>query len=101
MSKKLNEKMLLICIIGALEAVWGGELSIIESEQFLFSPHMIQQLKKKKYNKSIISLVEEACELEDIASLIPEKLDRNIVRMKQKALEMLKEYDAFEKKHWI
>lgn len=99
--QELNEKMLLLSIIGTLEAVKDGGLSIRESEQFLFSPYMARYLKRKKYSRAVIDIVEEGCELEDIASLLPESFDRIIGEIKQKALDVLKSYDAFEQEHWI
>lgn len=52
--KKINEKKMLICIIGTLEAIKKGALSITESEKFLFSPHMIVRLKEKNIeNRSL------------------------------------------------
>lgn len=45
---------MLISIIGTLEAIKKGALSITESEKFLFSPHMINQLKEKNIeNRSL------------------------------------------------
>ena len=52
--KSLNEKMLLISIIGTLESLKGEGLSINEAEKYLFSPHMVQMLKENKCNESII-----------------------------------------------
>lgn len=59
MSKEiLNEKILLISIMGTLEAIIGG-LSITEAQKFLFSPHMVQRLKEKKCNESLIYILEK------------------------------------------
>lgn len=102
MSKELlNEKMLLICIMGTLEAIIGGGLSIAEAEKFLFSPHMVQRLKEKKCNESLINIIEKGCELEDIASLLPQDLTKNLEELKQETLEEMKNYEAFEQKFWI
>ena len=97
----LNEKMLLISIIGTLEALKEEGLSINEAEKYLFSPHMVQGLKEKKFNKSIIFIIEKGCELEDIASLLPQRYTDNIEELKQEALTILREYEAFEQKFWI
>lgn len=102
MSKELlNEKMLLICIMGTLEAIISGGLSIAEAEKFLFSPHMVQRLKEKKCNESLINIIEKGCELEDIASLLPQDLTKNLEELKQETLEEMKNYEAFEQKFWI
>lgn len=49
LKRSLKEKMLLISIVGVLEAIIAGSLSINESEKFLFSPYMIEKLKKERY----------------------------------------------------
>ena len=86
----LNEKILLIRIIGTLEAIKSGRLSIDESERLLFSPRVIRQLKEKNCNTIIIHILEKGCELEDIASLLPQELLKSIEEMKQEALEEMK-----------
>lgn len=85
-----EEKKLLISIIGTLEAIKEGGLSITEAEKLLFSPYIVRQLKKRKYNESVINLVEKGCELEDIASLLPQRLIENIEELKQEAIEEIK-----------
>lgn len=85
-----NEKMILISIIGALESIKGGGLSIDDAERMLFSPRIICQLKGENCNLGIINILEKGCELEDIASLIPQDLIQSINEMQQEALEELK-----------
>ena len=99
--KKINEKKMLICIIGTLEAIKKGALSITESEKFLFSPHMIVRLKEKKYRESLIEILEKGCELEDIDSLLPQNLEKYIDELKSETLEEMKKYEPFEQKFWI
>ncbi len=98
---EINEKKMLISIIGTLEAVKKGALSIAESEKFLFSPHMIDRLKEKKYRESLIEILEKGCELEDIDSLLPQDLEKYIDGLKSEALEEMKKYEPFEQKFWI
>lgn len=101
MSKEIKEKRVLISIIGTLEAIKEGALSIAESEKFLFSPHMINQLKRKNYKKSLIEILEKGCELEDIESLLPQDLEKYIEGLKLETLEEMKKYESFEQKFWI
>ena len=51
---------------------------------------MIRQLKEKNCNTIIIHILEKGCELEDIASLLPQELLKSIEEMKQEALEEMK-----------
>lgn len=99
--KLLNEKKLLISIIGTLEAIKEGAMSITESEKFLFSPHRINQLKRKKYKESLIKILEKGCELEDIDSLLPQNFEKYIEELKVESLEEMKKYESFEQKFWI
>jgi len=99
--QSLNEKMLLISIVGALEAIKRGGVSINEAEKFLFSPHMVQQMRERQYSESIIVMLEKGCELEDVASLLPQNLMKNIEEMEEEALELMKSYKVFEETFWI
>lgn len=94
------EKILLIEIVGVLEALTLGKISIDESEKFLFSPHMVKLLRRNRCNKKIINILERGCELEDIASLIPQYLLETISELKLDALEELGKYPEFYEKFW-
>jgi chemotaxis protein CheY-P-specific phosphatase CheC len=98
---EIEEKMILLSIIGILEALKRDCLQIDEAEKFLFSPHMINILKSLKGNDKIINLLERGCELEDIVSLIPEKLEKIINELKESAIEVLKGYPKFVKTFWV
>lgn len=39
----------------------------------MFSPRMVNKLKAKMCDEKIVEIIMRGCELEDIASLIPEK----------------------------
>lgn len=72
--EKMDEKILLITIIGSLETVKKGGITTDEVEKFLFSPYMVKKLKAQRYDKGITNLIMKGCELEDIVSLIPKNL---------------------------
>ena len=98
---KNEEKVLLVNIVGILEVLKRGKLSINEAEKFPFSPYMINKLQKKQCNMEIIDILERGCELEDIASLLPQSLEKNIIELEEKALEIIEKYPNFENKFWI
>lgn len=87
---KVDEKMLLIAIVGSMESIKNGGITIDEAEKFLFCPHIVNMLKIKKCNEKIIELIEKGCELEDIYSLIPENLNEIINEIEQEALRLMK-----------
>jgi len=93
--EKVDEKMLLISIIGSLEAVKSSAVTIDEVEMFLFSPRMIKTLREKKCDEKIVGIIEKGCELEDIKSLLPEKLGEVINELKQEAIMLVKNYEEY------
>ena len=95
--KKVDEKILLLSIVGTLE----GGITIDEAEKFLFSPHMIKELRLRQCNEKIIELIAKGCELEDIASLLPEKLDEVIVDLKKEAIKIVKNYEECSNTFWL
>ncbi|MCM1231907.1 MAG: DUF3969 family protein [Ruminococcus flavefaciens] len=96
-----DEKMILLTAIGILTALQGGTIAIEEAEKALFSPYMVQKLMRWCCNQKIVDLVGEGCELEDIDSLIPEVYQEVIEEMKENALNILKEYETFDRFFWI
>ncbi|MDE6232481.1 MAG: DUF3969 family protein [Lachnospiraceae bacterium] len=97
----IKEKILLINILGTLNAIKNEKLSINEAEKFLFSPYMISKLKENHYSDRIIDILERGCELEDIVSLLPERLLPNIEELEKRSLEVLGSYQEFDKEFWI
>ena len=99
--KERIEKLLLIDILGALEALKNRKITINESETNIFTPYTFFTLEKKGINKKIIDLIHEGCELEDVESLCPEKLDEVIEELKQRTLNLLGEYEEDNKQIWV
>lgn len=98
---KHDEKMLLITLIGVFEVLSINGMSIEEAEKSLFSPYMAHKLKAVKCNPKIIKIIEEGCELENIESLIPDRLLGIIKELKERAIKILKEYPQLNNVRWI
>lgn len=96
-----DEKFILVSLLGIIEALKNDSLAIDEAEKILFSPHMVNKLQTGKCNEKIINIIEKGCELEDVASLIPDKLLKIINELEQETLEILQEYPRFNKTFWI
>lgn len=96
-----DEKIVLINVIGTLEALKRNKVSIDEAEKFLFSPHVIAKLQNKKCDEKIIDILERGCELEDIKSLIPNRMLKTINELENKALELLNDYPNFNRTAWL
>lgn len=99
--QEINEKIVLINIVGALEAVADHAITIDEAESFLFSPHIIKVLHSKGCSNKILDILEKGCELEDIQSLLPEKLDETIFGLKQEAFDLLGKYQQYNEDFWL
>lgn len=89
---KMGRKKEIINVIGVLEAIQYNALSIEEAEAYIFSPKYAKYLKTQDCDQQVIELIEFGCELEDVESLLPEKLSVTIANLEKKALDLLKEY---------
>ena len=99
--KERIEKLYLITILGTLEALKNKRTTIDESEKIIFTPYTFFTLEKKGINKEIIDLLQECCELEDIKSLCPDKIDNIIEDLKQKTLILLDNYEEDKLEIWV
>jgi hypothetical protein len=88
------EQQELIKIIGVLDSLKSDALTIEDANRLLFAPKEVKRLESEGCSKLIIDLVWECCELENIQSLIPDKLESNIIKLKERAIELLKSYNG-------
>ncbi|MBP5577237.1 MAG: DUF3969 family protein [Treponema sp.] len=99
--KERIEKLLLINILGTLEALKNKKVSIDESEAIIFTPYTFFTLEERGVDKKIIDLLQECCELEDVESLCPDKLDNVIEDLKQRTLTLLDKYEEYKTRKWV
>ena len=95
------ERFFLVCIIGLTEALLENSISIEDAEKALFSPYSMRILTEKGISENIIELVGLGTELEDIESLLPDKLKCEIQEIKKKAMgelsqRMLRENEMYK-----
>ena len=97
--------MIIILIIGLLDSLENGLISIDESQDYLFTPYTVSILSEKGIDKQIIEIIEHACELEDIESLLPDWLEDKIKTLKADAQKQLKnirqDEKTYEVKKWL
>ena len=98
---KVDEKILLLAVLGMLRALEGNCITINEAEKFLLSPGMADILKEQKCNEKIVHIIEKGCELEDVDSLIPEKLGEVVKELIDDTLNILNGYKEFDKSRWF
>lgn len=99
--KERIEKLLLINILGTLEALKNKKVSIDESEAIIFTPYTFFTLEERGVDKKVIDLLQECCELEDVESLCPDKLDNVIEELKQRTLTLLDKYEEYKTRKWV
>ncbi len=92
--------------LGICAAIVGGSLSIAEAETRLFNPHTLEQLETLGLALDLIEIVHLGTELEDVQSLIPERLSESLTEIEAKALAFLNSIDrstqaTFRVKSWI
>lgn len=98
---KNDEKMVLINLIGIFETLKRGGLSIDEAEKILFSPRMVAKLRMKGCDEKILDILERGCELEDIVSLIPDRILKTINELENMTLELVNDYPNYNKTFWF
>ncbi|MDD3894010.1 MAG: DUF3969 family protein [Syntrophomonadaceae bacterium] len=84
------ERFILIANIGLMTAIKEGVISIEEAENYLYSPYSVERIKHLDINMDVIRMVELGCELEDVESLIPDKLNNSIDEISNTSIELLR-----------
>ncbi|WP_146552564.1 MULTISPECIES: DUF3969 family protein [Rummeliibacillus] len=84
--KSESERLVSIIQLGLLSALEKQIISIEEAEGYLFNPLTVSKLEMSGLSEEVIDIIREGCELEDIQSLMPEKLLPNIIRLKEQIL---------------
>jgi len=83
------ERLLSILNIGLCVAIEQGTLSIETAEHYLYSPYTLEKLQELGVSPQLLQVVHLGTELEDVKSLLPEKLDESLAEMKDLSLEVL------------
>ena len=96
-----DEILVLLVALGTIDAVKNNLISINEAEKIIFSPYSKKVLNNAGCNTEIIRIIELACELEDVKSLIPEKLDKSIDEIKSMIIDVLSCYKEYDKEQFI
>jgi len=101
--KENNEKLFIAVFVGVLTLLSEKAIDIEEAENYLLSPYTAEALKVFSINERIAELVLYACELEDIESLMPEKLESVISKILYELIQICKKSDkpALPTKKWV
>ena len=90
------EKLLLINVIGLIEALKKDLLTIEETEKVLFNPYTIDLLQSKGISKEILEIIHLGTELEDIVSLMSEKLFESLSEIEYESIAQLEQRKAYK-----
>ncbi|ELR99522.1 DUF3969 family protein [Gloeocapsa sp. PCC 73106] len=88
--KKEIERLISILNLGICTGLKQRSLTISEAESYLYSPYTMEQLKKIGIAQELIDLIHLGTELEDLESLLPEKLNDGIEEIQAKTIEFMK-----------
>lgn len=80
------EKFLGFLLLGVLHAIDMKAISIDEAESLIFKPSTSTLLTKAGFSEDIVNIIDYGCELEDIESLIPERLADNVKELMERTL---------------
>ncbi|NJM47157.1 MAG: DUF3969 family protein [Alkalinema sp. RU_4_3] len=91
---KLNDRsdvseLVAVMSLGLCTAIAGGSVSIEEAERRLFNPKVLAQLTGLGLSESLLEIVHLGTELEDVQSLVPERLSESLAQMQAKSLAFL------------
>lgn len=90
-NKKRFEKQILFIIESVLVGLINNKIDILDGEHIIFSPRNYSELQKQHINKDITDLILKGCELEDIKSLLPDQLMKEINHLLQTTQRLLKD----------
>lgn len=90
------EKLLILYIIGVVDGLESELVTIDEAEKLLFSPYTIDLVDSKGISKEIIDIIHLGTELEDVQSLIPDKLSESLKQIKDKSIKILAKQSVYK-----
>jgi hypothetical protein len=82
-------QLVAVMSLGLCTAIASGSVTIEEAERRLFNPKMLSQLTNLGIADSLLEIIHLGTELEDIQSLMPDKLAESLTQIQAKSLTFL------------
>jgi Protein of unknown function (DUF3969) len=82
-------QLVAVMSLGLCAAIEGGSVSIEEAERRLFNPQMLSRLGTMGVSEASIEIVHLRTELEDVWSLVPDRLGESLAEIRSRALKFL------------
>lgn len=83
------ERLIAILNLGVCSALDNNVLSIEEAAAYLYSPYTMEQMKKLGLAQELIDTIHLGTELEDVESLLPDKLKDSIEEIEAETLKFM------------
>lgn len=83
------DKFIGFLTLGVLYCLENKIISIDEAEGFIFKPYVHDLLGKINSSNELVNVIKLGCELEDIESLMPDRLQDNINDLFNRTLSMI------------
>lgn len=96
--KKVDEKKLLVSIIGLISSLQNEAISVDECGAYLFKPGTITNLNMLSCNENILEILEECLFIEDIYDT--KELNDLLNKLKTEAVDELKKYNELVYDNW-
>lgn len=104
-TKTESQRLIYLLIVGIISAIKKGSLTILDSEYLFFSPYSVDTLKEISISTKIMEkMMWLGCELEDVESIIPDKLDESLDEIYDMAIAELNKLPAVnprKSKKWL
>jgi len=84
-----TEKLIALLVLGLIEAISDGKFSSDDSENLIFLPKYLEELKKLNVDANLVSLFQLGTELNDIETLVPWTLGKTLEKMKELAFGVI------------
>jgi hypothetical protein len=82
-------ELVAVMSLGLCTAIEAGSVTIAEAERRLFNPQILAGLEGLGLVEELLEIVHLGTELEDVQSLIPERLAESLAEIRSKALAFL------------
>ena len=97
------ERITCLMVLGVARALQEELITLDEAAHLILSPHTMGLLREAGARQSVIDLIHDGTELDDIATLIPERFGHCVRQLADASLNCLRESPAydFERDKWL
>lgn len=90
------DQLIVIFIIGIMEAIEKELISDEMGEVLLFNPYNFQSLGKISISNDVLDIIKLGMELEDVHQIVPNAYKSTIIEIKKRCIDFLKNVNKLE-----